>query len=160
MQPYNDIDFNKVEQFANNELNYLEKQSKITLIIPETTGVFRIKDWKISVIDKDTVICEKRRSDPITFANKSCAILYVINLVNNNWKTSQEVQILDETLLRMKSSARLLSHQMRNQLKKSNFEKFDLLHNQYLEIQARYRDANETVKKYYKLTKYTKGLKQ
>jgi hypothetical protein len=157
MMHFNDIDFNKVEQFALNELNFLEKETKLTLIIPEGNNVYRIKDWKITVKDKDTVECKKVLCDALQFANKSCAILYIINCIRNQIDKANEIKNLDDKLLRIKSDARLLSHQMKRKLKNKDFQGFELLHNQYLEAQNKYKIANETVKKYFRNTKYIKG---
>lgn len=157
MTDFNEIDFNKVEQFAINELSFLEKRAALALIIPEGNNTYRIKDWKITIKDKDTVICTKTLCDPIIFSTKSCAILYAINCSKNRIEIAQEIKYLDDVILRIKSNARLISHQMRKRLKNKDYTHFELLHNQYLEVQNKYKNANETVKKYYRNTKYTKG---
>jgi hypothetical protein len=149
MREFSDLDFDKIEQFASAELERLQTQLRPAIIVPLGKNKFKIADWTIDAEDVDLVTCCKRLSDPISFSSKSCAILFVIYQLWRQIPQSQQIQTLDHTLLRLKSDAKILSKQSRRYLKIKNYEKFDLLHSKYLEVQAQFNSTNQKIKQHH-----------
>ena len=155
----NTKDFDRVAKFTARELAELKKQSKVPLILPKgnSTTEFTIDDWQL-IIGVDQVVCKKYKQDPLTFYSKTCAIVYILSELSNNWPMAISITTLDKDVYRLTTDSMVLRHKMKKSLKSCNFERFTLLNNKHSEVSARLTQATGNIQKYCYLTKYNKGM--
>ena len=155
----NTKDFDRIAKFTARELAELKKQSKVPLILPKgnSTTEFVINNWQLTV-GENQVTCKKYRQDPIVFYNKTCAIIYILSELSNNWPMAISITSLDQDVCRLTASSEILRFKMKKSLKSCDFERFILLNNKHSEVAARLNQATNNIQKYCYLTKYNKGM--
>lgn len=149
----------KLDQFAYNELQELDKISKFPLIIPMDQNVFKIKGWTMKIINADTVECSQG-SEKIIFNTRQCAAAYLFFTLTNRIPTASKVRTLDENILYLRSDSRLLSHQIKKAKKIGDYNRVELLDNKLSLVRQRLSFTINTIKKYVNLAKYNKGFRQ
>jgi len=149
----------KLDQFAYNELQELDKISKFPLIIPIDQNAFKIKSWTMKIIDADTVECSNG-SEKIIFNTRQCAAAYLLFTLTNRILTATKLQTLDENILYLRSDSRLLSHQIKKAKKIGDYDRVELLDNKLSLVRQRLSFTINTIKKYVNLAKYNKGFRQ
>ena len=149
--------FGKIAEFATAELAQLRKAG-INFIQTKKNGqsCIEIRGWTIVQEQQDRIVCTKLQQDPIIFHSKTCAIIYVVNELDNNIANTITIQDLDQRLFRLRNEIGLLTVKMRN--KSARDDVFLLLNNRYSEAAANLNLAISKVKKYCYLTKYNKGI--
>ena len=149
--------FGKIAEFATAELAQLRKVGT-NFIQTKKNGkdYIEISNWTIVVELPELVVCTKKLQDPIIFHSKTCAIIYVVNELDNNIANAITIQDLDQKLFRLRNEIGLLTVKMRN--KSARDDAFLLLNNRYSEAAANLNLAISKVKKYCYLTKYNKGI--
>lgn len=155
----NTRDFDRVAKFTTRELAELKKQSRTPLILPRGNNntEFTIDDWQLTV-GKNQVICKKYKQDPIVFYSKTCAVMYILSELSNDWATAVSVTSLDNDMNRFTVDSEILRYKMKKSLKYGDSERFTMLNNKHSEVAARLNQATNNIQKYCYLTKYNKGM--
>ena len=88
--------FGKIAEFATAELAQLRKAG-INFIQTKKNGqsCIEIRGWTIVQEQQDRIVCTKLLQDPIVFYSKTCAIIYVVNELDNNIANAITIQDLE-----------------------------------------------------------------
>lgn len=103
------------------------------------------------------MLCKKKEQLLRSFHTKQCAILYIVNLLENRDHIAWKIEILDDEIYHLRNKEELLNLQAQNIAKKDR-DRAEVIHHKLSEIKARLSKTLGTVKKYSFLAKYQKGI--
>lgn len=153
-------DFNKIANFAASELDNLQRAQKLSMIPikQRNQNEYEVRDWCITVQAQDQIVCQRTNMDPLMFHNKTCAIIYVLNDLQNSTQNTLTIRDLDREIYHLRAMSELLKFKIQRARRSGTSDTLILLQNKYSEAAARLNGAIAKIKKYCYLTKYNKGI--